>query len=235
MQSHQQDEAALAQWKPLINKMAFKAAQRAAAIGLPMDHDDWAQVMSMTVIKCQSAFDPEMGVKMITFLHTAMFNEMNKIFLKEENRRRIDTKCEEYIDSDGRPSKRKVNELGFNISGDTTWESDGGPKSVWDNVEDEAATPEEYAEESHLMDFVHSKVDAEVSALLTLLESQAALITNQLNAYNIAVENEALAGGIRRLTLDMDFAFICKLMGYSQPRQAKMSAQVKAAIAQYGN
>lgn len=235
MRSHQQDEAALAQWTPLINKLAYKASQRAAAIGLPMEHGDWVQELSITVLKCQDSFDPELGVKMITFLHTSMFNEINKVFAKEETRRRIDAHCEEYIDGEGKTQKRKVNDLGFNISGDTTWDSDGTPESIWDHVEDESASPEEYAEDTQLMDFVHAKVDDEASAVLTLLESNHPFITAQLRAYNVAVEAEALAGGIRRFSLDMDFAFICKLLGYSPSKQSRLSAQVKAAIAKYGN
>ena len=235
MRSHQQDEAALAQWTPLIHKMAFKAAQRAEAIGIPMKHDDWVQEISIVVLRCHDSFDPSKEVKMITFLHTSIFNEINKIFAREESRRRIDMTVEEYIDHDGTTQKRAKNVIGHNISGDTTWSGEDGDESIWGHVEDESQSPEEQCIESDLMDYVHSKVDAESSAILTLLESGSPIITAQLQAYNFGVEAEALAGGIRRFKLEMDFSFVCKLLGYSAAKQARMTAKIKEAITRYGN
>ncbi|WEU67329.1 hypothetical protein [Xanthomonas phage JGB6] len=52
MRSHQNDVAALEQWTPLIHKIAYKAAQRAAAIDFPMLQSDFAQELSITVLKC---------------------------------------------------------------------------------------------------------------------------------------------------------------------------------------
>lgn len=235
MRSHQQDEAALVQWGPLINKLAYSAAQRAAGLGIPMSHEDWVQEISIVVLRCQDSFDPTKEVKMITFLYRSIYNEMNKVFAKEESRRRIDLECEEYIDKDGKPSKRLKNIVGFNVSGDTTWNSEDGDESVWGHIEDEQAQPDEVAEDSQLMDFVHANVSDEISSILTLLESGSPLITSQLHAYNFGVEADANAGGIRRFQLEMDFSFICKLLGYPPSKTSRLAAQVKSTILKYGN
>lgn len=235
MRSHQADEAALAQWAPLINKLAFAAAQRAAGLGLEMDHADFVQEISIVVLRCQDSFDPSKEVKMITFLYRSIYNELNKIFAKEESRRRIDLECEEYIDKDGKPSKRLKNVVGFKVSGDTTWSSEDGDESVWGHIEDESAQPDEVAEDAQLMDFVHRHASDEISSILTILESGSPLITAQLQAYNFGVEADANAGGIRRFQLEMDFSFICKLLGYPPSKTSRLASQVKSIIAQYGN
>lgn len=235
MRSHQQDEAALAQWNPLINKLAYSAAQRAAGLGIPMSHEDWVQEISIVVLRCQDSFDPTKEVKMITFLYRSIYNEMNKVFAKEESRRRIDLECEEYIDKDGKPSKRLKNIVGFNVSGDTTWNSEEGDESVWGHIEDEQAQPDEVCEDAQLMDFVHANVSDEISSILTILESGSPLITSQLHAYNFGVEADSNAGGIRRFQLEMDFAFICKLLGYPPSKTSRLAAQVKSTIMKYGN
>lgn len=214
MRSHQNDAAALEQWTPLIHKMAFKAARRAAAIGVPLSHDDFAQEMRITVLKCHDSFDPDRGVKMITFLHRAMYNEINKLLKR---------------DSDNAKA-------GFRISGDTAWDGeDGQGESVWDYVEDDQQrSPENSFMDTELIDWVHSRIDRESSAVLHILQSGSEFVSQQLRAYNEGVELEALSGGIRRVPLDMNFAFVCKLLGFSHAKQQRVGIQITEAIASYG-
>ncbi|WEU67330.1 hypothetical protein [Xanthomonas phage JGB6] len=125
-----------------------------------------------------------MGVKMITFLYRAMYNEVNKIFGKEEANRKLSQHVEEYRDKDGKISKRIVNDIGFNISGDSTYDDEGTPQGIWDHVPDEQASPESNVMEDQLMDFVHANISPEASAILCILESQNPFVTDQLIAYN---------------------------------------------------
>ncbi len=214
MRSHQNDVAALEQWTPLIHKIAFKAARRAAAIGVPLSHDDFAQELSITVLKCHDSFNPELGVKMITFLYRAMYNEVNKLLRK---------------DSDNAQN-------GFKISGDTTWDSDDGADSAWDYVEDDQErSPENAFMDEELIDWVHDQVDEEASAVLHILQSGGEFVAHQLQAYNDGVAEEAMSGGMRRMSLDMNLAFVCKLLGFSHAKQTRIGHQIQQAVSKYGS
>ena len=215
MRSHQADVAAIEQWTPLIYKIAYKAARRAAAIGVPISQEDFVQELSITVLKCHDSFNPEFGVKMITFLHRAMYNEVNKLLKKDSAN----------------------TEFGFKVSGDTTWDSDGdGADSAWDYVEDDQErSPENSVMDKELIDWVHQNIDAEASAILKILYSGHQLVSQQLHAYNDGIAEEAQLGGIRRLPMDMNFNFICRLLGFNHNKQAKLGKQVQAAISSYGS
>lgn len=214
MRSHQNDVAALEQWTPLIHKMAYKAARRAAAIGVPISADDFVQELSITVLKCHDSYNPEVGAKMITFLHRAMYNEINKLLKR---------------DSDNVKA-------GFTVSGDTTWVGDDGQgDSAWDYVEDDQQrSPENAFMDGELIAWVYQKIGSEAAAVLQILQSGNQFVAQQLAAYNTGVEQEAMTGGLRRLSLDMNFPFICKLLGFNHTKQAKLAQEIQLAIASYG-
>lgn len=215
MRSHQADVAALEQWTPLIYKLAFKAARRAAAIGVPISQEDFVQELSITVLKCHDSFNPDFGVKMTTFLHRAMFNEINKLLKRDSAN----------------------TQYGYKVSGDTTWDGEGDvADSAWDYVEDDQErSPENCVMDKELIQWVHDNVDGEASAILTMLNSGNDLIAQQLRAYNDGIAEEAMLGGIRRIPLDMNFGFICKLLGFGHAKQVKLSRQIQAAIESYGS
>lgn len=214
MRSHQEGVAALEQWKPLIEKMAFKAARRAAAIKSPLDVDDFRQELQMTVLRALDSYDADKGAKFITFLHSAFFHEINKLL------RRDHTNCQ----------------FGYTISGDTAYDNDGeGTDQVWDGVEDDQhrSGENEYMD-AQLMDHVLKSVSPEASAVLQMLTSGDEIVSHQLEAYNYAVELDASEGGIRRLSLDMNFQFICKLLGFAHAKMTKLANEIHGAIATYG-
>jgi len=214
MRSHQADVAALEQWKPLIEKMAFKAARRAAAIKSPLDVDDFRQELQMTVLRAMDSYDESKGAKFITFLHSAFYHEINKLL------RRDHTNCQ----------------FGYTISGDTAFDNEGeGTDQVWDGVEDDQnrSAENEYMD-AELMDHVLNSVSAETGAILQMLTSGDEIVANQLEAYNYGVESDAAQGGIRRLSLDLNFPFICKLLGFSHAKMTRYANEVHGAIAQYG-
>lgn len=214
MRSHQNDVAALEQWTPLIHKIAFKAAQRAAKIKVPLTKDDFVQELSITVLRCHDGFDPEQGVKMITYLYRSMYNEVNKLM---------------------RDASAEAAAGYRTVSGDTTWSGDDGDDSAWDYVEDDQQrSPENSFMDGELIDFVHDQLDPEASAVLQMLQSGNQFVAHQLRAYNDGVADEAAAGGIRKLPLDMNFAFICKLLGFNYGKQARIGQQIQQAIASYG-
>lgn len=255
MRSHQNDAAALEQWKPLIHKMAFKAARRAAAIDVPMSHDDFVQELSITVLRCHDSFNPDLGVKMITFLYRAIYNELNKIFDRETAGRMVSIKSEPDTDADGNKIQlrdvrgdlvynddgtpawkmrhRKV--TGFKVSGDSTWTGEDGDSSAWDHIEDDIErSPEHAFMDAELVKWVHSNVDREASAVLSILQSGNPFVTQQLHAYNAGIEYDAATGGIKRVPLDINFSFVSKLLGHSPAKQAKLANQIKQAVAIYG-
>lgn len=214
MRSHQNDVAALEQWTPLIHKIAFKAARRAAAIGSPHSHDDFAQELQITVLKCHDQFNPDLGVKMITYLHRAMYNEVNKILRR---------------DSDNV-------QAGFTVSGDSTWAGDDGQgEAAWDYIEDDCQrSPEHAFMDGELVDWVHDQISNEASAVLHMLQSGNQFLANQLHAYNAGVEMEAAEGGLRRMSLDMNFSFVCKVLGFNHGKQTRLAQEIQNAVASYG-
>lgn len=234
MRSHQSDVTALTQWKPLIHKISYQAAKRAVAIGLPMTQADFVQELSVVCLKCHDSYNPDMGASMMTFLYRAMYNEVNKIFTREESGRKISHQVVEVKDRDGVMVKRVVNDLGFNISGDTTYNGEEGPVGIWDHIEDIGESPEAIAMEDDLQDYLHARIHPDASVILCILESGNSFIGDQLAAYNDGVTEEAQAGGIRRLHLDLDFAFVGKLLGYDRAKIARHAAQVKKVIQEYG-
>lgn len=213
MRSHQNDVAALEQWTPLIHKIAFKAAQRAAAIGAPIRHEDFVQELGIVVLRCHDQFNPELGVKMITYLYRSMYNEVNKLLRDDSNNA----------------------QQAYTVSGDSTWDSDDGSDSAWDYVEDDQErSPEHSFMDGELIDWVHDQVSPETSAVLQVLQSGSQIVTHQLAAYNAGIEQEYLETGFRRLPLDMNFPFICKLLGYGHAKQTKMANEIQQAIKSYG-
>lgn len=256
MRSHQADVAALEQWKPLCQKMAFKAAKRAAAIGIPLDAEDFAQEMRMTVLRCHDSFDETKGVKMITFLYRAMYNEMNKIFDQEERQRwdggfvKGDDTYNPVYDGEGneipedeeakarrRQRGHARKRTGFKVSGDTTWSSeDGTGESAWNNVEDDTyRSPEHSYLDAELVKWTHEQVSGDASAALRLLQSGDKFVTQQLAAYNAGVQLEAEQYGIRRLPANLDLPFVCKLLGFGQAKRDKIGEEIKQAVALYGS
>jgi DNA-directed RNA polymerase specialized sigma24 family protein len=214
MRQHESDVAALEQWNPLVHKIAHKAARRAAAIGVPIGHDDFVQELRIVVLKCQDSFNPELGVKMITFLHRAMYNEVNKLLGRDQ---------------------RNV-QAGFTISGDTTWSNeDGAGESAWDYVEDDLQrSPQALIEDTDLIGWVHNKISPQASAVLHILQSGHPFVGQQLRAYNDAIAAEALSGGMRRIPLDMNFTFVCKLLGFTNGKMNKLALEIENAVNTYG-
>lgn len=214
MRSHQADEAALEQWKPLIEKFSFKAARRAAAINAPYDADDFRQILRMTVLRAMDSFDPEKGVKFITFLYSAFFHEINKTLRT----------CQANV------------EQGYTISGNASFskDSDGGDQA-WDYIEDDQErSPEHSYMDMDLLQHVHRTVSEDASIALRMLMSGNPFVTQQMEAYNYGIDQDAQQGGMRRYQLDLNFQFICKLLGYSSSKVVKLSNQINDAIKTYG-
>lgn len=74
----------LDQWKPLTEKLSYKAAKRAHVICPYMDQDDFRQIIRITIIKAAKSFDPTRGVRFITFLYQAIYNEINRAMRVEQ-------------------------------------------------------------------------------------------------------------------------------------------------------
>lgn len=212
MQQHQ--AAALEQWKPLIEKMSFKAAQRAKKLKAPYDADDFRQELKMTVLRALESFDPERGVKFSTFIHNAFYHEINKLLRRDD----INAK------------------VGMTYSGDNFYAGDESDKEdIWGTVEEDSErSAENLYMDAELMDYVMDHVSPEAAAAVHLLTSNNDLIGQQLAAYNFGVEREAQEGGIRRYSLDMNLAFICKLFGYSHNKMRQLADQINNAVLAYG-
>jgi Sigma-70 region 2 len=207
--------AALEQWKPLIEKTAYKAAQRAAKIDSPYNVDDFRQELKMTLMRALQSFNPELGVKFITFIHSAFYHEINKIM------RRADLNAK----------------IGFTVGGDNFFAGDESEaESIWSQIEDDSErSAENIYMDGELLSHVRKNTTSEAWAVLQMTLSNDPFIVNQLTAYNIGVEMEAEEGGIRRFSLDMNIAFVGKLLKFSPAKIKKISEQIQGAIKSYGS
>lgn len=215
MRQHQQDVAALEQWTPLIAKISFKAAQRAARIGSHLDQDDFKQELSMTLLRAMESYDPnnEAGAKLITFLHRAFYNEVNKLLNRDQRN------CD----------------VAFTISGDSQSGADEEEFSLWGHIESDSERPADYlVMDEELIEHVRDNISPDAYAVLAMLQSNAPFVSQQLEAYNEGVTLEHAQGGIRRLALDMNFQFICKMLGFGNAKMNKLVAEVENAVATYG-
>ena len=214
-QDDQKYLAALEQWTPLIAKLSYKAAQRAAKIGSHLDQEDFKQELSMTLFRAIDAYDPnnESGAKLITFLHRAFYNEINKL-LNRDNRNA---------------------QIAYTVSGDAARGADDEDFSLWGEIESDSERPADYlVMDEELNDYVRTHVSADACAVMDMLQTNAPFVAQQLEAYNEGVEAEHESGGIRRLKLDLNFPFICKMLGFSSAKIAKLTREVETAVATYG-
>lgn len=275
MRQHERDVAALAQWAPLMQKMSFKAAQRAEKIGSSLRQDDFKQELAITTLACIDSYDPnhESGAKLITLLHRAYYNEINKllhidtrnlnggqmtpykeistIFTAKHNgidRSYIDPNSldleylnellEDEIITDGeykRIRKAMNRQTVRTISGDHIAEGDdGGSVDVWGYLEDDSErSAENRVMDEEVMQFVRKCVSGEACAVIDMLSSDAPFLMQQLEAYNEGAALGEAAGGMRKLKLDLDFSFICKLLGISSSKAKSMADEVKQAVKTY--
>ncbi len=214
LQKDQVFEAALEQWTPLIEKISFKAAQRAAGMKHPMDVADFRQELSACLDRALKSYDPDRGVKFITFFWSACYKEVNKLLRVADANAKI------------APT----------YSSDTFWNGEGDEGvSVWETVEDDSErSAENLYMDAELVAFVRSKLSTRTRCMFDALTGNHPIVTQQLLSYNAGVEQEAAAGGIRRLSLDMNLAFVCKLFGIPRPTAAKMGEEIQATIHAYG-
>lgn len=215
MRQHQQDIAALEQWTPLIAKLSYKAAQRAKKIGSHLGQDDFKQELSITLLRAMDSYDPnnESGAKLITFLYRSFYNEINKLLNRDDRNAKV----------------------AYTMSGDTCFSEDDDEFSIWGSIEgDSERSPEELALDEELEVYVRRNVSVEACAVLDILNSDAPFITQQLESYNAGVDQDFEDGGIRRFTLDMNFQFVCKLLGFGNVKIKQLSQQVENAVAAYG-
>lgn len=215
MRQHQQDIAALEQWTPLIAKLSYKAAQRAVKIGSHLRQDDFKQELSITLLRAIEAYDPnnESGAKLITFLYRSFYNEINKLLNRDDRNAHV----------------------AYTMSGDSCFSEDDDEFSIWGQVESDCErSAENLVMDEELETFVRNNVSPEARAVLDILTSNAPFVVQQLESYNIGVDQEFEEGGIRRFTLDMNFQFVCKLLGFGNLKTNKLAKQVESAVASYG-
>ena len=232
----QQDQgfaAALEQWKPLIEKFSFKAAQRAAAMKAPISADDFRQILRITLHACLKSYDPNRGVKLITFLYNAFWNEINKEFRKIER----ETEIPEIRDPKTGALLRPISHF-TTISGDGFGGESSGDDRVhnaWDHMEDEVyRSAENQYMDRELRDFVAGNLKGPAKAVFGALVTNNHLVGAQLHAYNKGIELEAQEGGMRRLALDFNLPFVCRLMGINRAQTEKIGSEIRNQIAAYG-
>lgn len=256
MRQHQRDVAALEQWTPLIAKLSFKAAQRAAKIGSSMRQEDFRQELSITLLRALDSYDPnnEAGAKFITFLYRAFYNEINKILMRDtmnlnggvrpvydpnavdEHTLREMLEEGEISVEDFKRKRRALHKTTIRtVSGDHIAESDdGGSVDVWGYIEDDSErSAENLVMDADLMRFVQATLPPGTAAVLDILTSGAPFLAQQLELYNAGVQQEYEDTGKRRLHLDLNFAFVCKLLGFSQNKANKLEEEIKTAVKQY--
>ncbi len=215
--SHDKDQAfnaALVQWTPLIEKVSFHAAKRAAGMGSVQRVDDFRQILRMTLNRALESFDPNRGVKFITFIYRAFYNEVNKELRVEDQNAKI----------------------AGTYSGDSFYADDSGDSAAaWEYVEDDTErSAENLYMDRELKEFVVSRLTGPAKAVFVALATNSQLVGSQLAAYNSGVELEAAEGGMRRMTLDLNLPFVCRLFGLNRDKADKIGTEIRTQIAAYG-
>ena len=215
MRQHQADVAALEQWTPLIAKLSYKAAQRAAKIGSHLDQDDFKQELSIALLRAIDAYNPdhEAGAKLITFLHRTFYNEINRLLNKDHRNAQV----------------------ALTISGDSAQGADEEEFSIWGQLECDSERPADYlVMDQELNEYVRTHISAEACAVMEMLQSNAPFVLQQVEAYNDGVAAEYADGGIKRFALDLNFQAVCKMLHFSQAKSNKLAKEVQQAVAAYG-
>lgn len=207
--------AALKQWTPLIEKVSYKAAKRAKVLGASLDQDDFRQELAIALFNALEAYNPdnEAGAKFITFLHRVFYNEVNKLLRRDDQNIKV----------------------GYTLSGDSLGQTDNGDDiAAWSMIEDDSErSAENLAMDQELITFVRGRVAPEAAAVIDILASNNQFVAQQVEAYNEGINYDAEDGGIRCLPLDINFPFVCKMLGFKQYKIHKFSVQVKEAIELY--
>lgn len=207
-------EAALVQWTPLIERVSFHAAKRAAGMGSVQRVDDFRQILRMTLDRALKSYDPNKGAKLITFLWRAFYNEVNKELGPEDKNAKI----------------------AGTYSGDSFFTDDAEVNAAWEYVEDDTERSQEFLYmDAELQDYVNKRLKGPAKAVFGALVSNNQLVGAQLRAYNCGVELEAAEGGMRRFTLDLDLPFVCRLFGLTKTVTARIAAEIRTHINAYGN
>lgn len=206
--------AALVQWTPLIERVSFHAARRAAGMGSVQRVDDFRQILRMTLARALESFDPNRGVKFITFIYRAFYNEVNKELRVEDQNAKV----------------------AGTYSGDSFYADESGASAAaWEYVEDDTErSAENLYMDRELRDFVTGKLHGPAKAVFAALVSNNHLVGAQLQAYNNGVEQEAAEGGMRRFTLDLNLPFVCRLFGLDRANAARIGIEIRDQIAAYG-
>lgn len=87
VEANQNATRSIEQFWPMINRYTYKFHQRAVGLGSPLDYDDVRQELCLTFTKCKASYDETKGASFMNFVISAWFNEMNRIFRKDQRNR----------------------------------------------------------------------------------------------------------------------------------------------------
>jgi hypothetical protein len=205
-------EAALKQWTPLVEKYTRKCAMRASAMSAPFDQEDIRQELHLTLIKCVDAYDESKGVKFITYVHTAFFHEMNRMF------RTIDRNAEH----------------GFTVSGDSLLRGEEGDEAVWEHLEDDTLVSAlDRIDGEQFLVYLQDKLSDMALVVARLLLDPPPFLEREFQLYTEGLTLVHNEGTRVRRPSEISPSFIAKLLEVEPRRMKKVCDEIANAVTRY--
>jgi hypothetical protein len=210
-QDAQQVPRTVAQFQPLITKMARKFMTRAAAIRSPYEQIDYEQELVATLLRCNAAYDPEGGASFLNFFITSGWRNLARMH-------RID-----QINMDTAPSLR-IEDLQVG--------SDGGDGiNLHETIPDtDTSSQESNVLADELLRFIVAHVSEETAHMVEFLLECPDLLKEQFDSYNAGMDR-TLASGIQvKRHRQFDLGFVCRLVGMDARATKSVLQEVQAAV-----
>jgi hypothetical protein len=205
--SNAEATALLSQWERLIEKMAYKAHARASQITSDLDIDDFRQIIRLTILRAKKSFDETRGVKFITFVYRAIYNEIDRALRVEQSR--LNAGYRVYSENSG--------------SGEEEF-------SLFDSMGGQTfATPEQEIEALDLITYLKGRLSREAYALAAVMIDPPEAIRQQVEAYQAGVDEMRDSSEIRLwCSKDLTTKIAAELLGIKYP--SRVVAEIRAGV-----
>lgn len=196
------------QFKDQIRSMAMSGAKRAAAIGAPLDVEDFEQELRITTMKCSDRYLDDSPAIFHTYLYTAMWHRIDALLL---------------------PHQKKRN-LAMTVSVDTKTSTDEDAPTLLDRMSGSEMSPEDQVVYDDLVDSVRGNLSGNSLAMFNMLMNPPAEVIEQYYAKIYGAEYDRKHNGKSRGYPDISIRFLSALFQIAPNEIRRIKRDLKRAV-----